>query len=302
MKRTAAIGRVTLGAVLISFSAPFVGMVTVSASTSAFYRMAFGAAGLLLMLLAVPAWRRDFAANWRRGWRASLLIGAFFALDLWLWHRSIQWIGPGLATLLGNFQVFAMTLAGLVLFGEKPGWRFMTGLLLALTGLWLLIVQHWPGLDSQQQWGVVFGLLTALAYSGYMLSLRQSQSGDGKLNGVLRLFQVSLCTALLLIIMNLLEGHSFVIPDLRNLWILIAYGVLCQVLGWLLITQGLPGLAAGLAGLLLLLQPTLSVTWDMLFFDLELSLGQWLGLLLAVTGIYFGSLRGFRRNKQTETG
>ncbi len=284
-----------MGAVFISFSAPFAGMVSVSASTSAFYRMAFGSVGLLMLLLLVPAWRKDFSTNRWQGWRASLLIGAFFALDLWLWHRSIQWIGPGLATLLGNFQVFAMTLAGLLIYGERPGWRFMTGLLLALVGLWLLIVQHWPGLDNQQQWGVVFGLLTALAYSGYMLTLRQAQSNAGKLNGVLRLFQVSLCTSLLLVMMNLLEGHSFVIPNLRDLWILIAYGVLCQVLGWLLITQGLPGLAAGLAGLLLLLQPTLSVTWDMLFFDLQLSTGQWLGLLLAVTGIYFGSLRGFRR-------
>ncbi len=298
MNKRTAIGQVTLGAVLISFSAPFVGLAEVSASTSAFYRMAFGAAGLWVLLLVTPGWRRNFSENISNGWLASLLIAGFFALDLWLWHRSIQWIGPGLATLLANFQVFVMTLAGLILFGERPGWRFMTGLLLALTGLWLLIVQHWPGLDVQQRWGVVFGLLTALAYTGYMLSLRHSQSGDKKLSGVLRLFQVSICTTVLMAILNLLEGHSFVIPDARNLWILIGYGLLCQVLGWLMITQGLPGIAAGLAGLLLLLQPTLSVTWDMLFFDLKLGAWQWFGLLLALAGIYFGSLRGFRRNRK----
>src|SRR3546814_9021646 len=31
-----------------------------------------------------------------------------FAADLWLWHRSILLVGPGLATLLGNAQVFFM--------------------------------------------------------------------------------------------------------------------------------------------------------------------------------------------------
>lgn len=289
------IGQVAVGAILISLSAPFVGMADVSASTSALYRMVFGAAGLLVLMLAVPVWRRDFIQHAWKGWLWSLLIAAFFALDLWLWHRSIRWVGPGLATLLASFQVFVMTLAGFLLFSERPGLRFMTGLVLALSGLWLLIIQHWPGLDSLQRWGVVFGLLTALAYTGFMLSLRHAQSSDSKLNSVLRLFQVSLCTAALLVLLNLFEGHSFIIPDQRNLWILIAYGLLCQVFGWLLITRGLPGIAAGLAGLLLLLQPALSVTWDMLFFELRLSAWQWFGLLLALTGIYFGSLRGFRK-------
>lgn len=295
--RRASIAQVTVGAVLISFSAPFAGMVDVSPSTSGFYRMAFGSLGLLVLLLAVPRWRGSLKADIGKGWLASLLIGAFFTLDLWFWHRSIVWIGPGLATLLANFQVFVMTLAGLLLFGERPGWRFMTGLMLALSGLWLLVVQHWPGLNDEQRLGVVFGLLTALAYTGYMLSLRHSQSGSGKLNPVLRLFQVSLCTAVLMAVLNGFEGHSFMIPDARNLWILVAYGLLCQVLGWLLITNGLPGIAAGLAGLLLLLQPTLSVSWDMLFFGLKLTAWQWFGLLLALVGIYFGSLRGFRRRR-----
>lgn len=283
------------GAVLISLSAPFVGLVAVAPSTAGFYRMLFGAAGLLLLLMLVTKWRRQFWQQWSAGWAWSALAALFFSFDLWLWHRSIVWVGPGLATLLANFQVFFMTFAGIVLLAERPGARFFTGLSLAIIGLWLLLVQSWPSWDLQQRNGLLYGLLTAIAYSGYMLSLRHGQSQQRRLNPVWRLLQISLLTSVFMALVMLLEGDSFRIPDSKNLWLLFAYGWLCQVLGWLLISRGLPMIAAGLAGLLLLLQPALSVSWDMLFFSLQLTLWQWLGLLLCLIGIYLGSLRGFRR-------
>lgn len=285
---------VAIGAILISLSAPFVKAAAVSPSTSGFYRMAFGAVGLAVLLLVVPAWRKQLRQGWLRGWSGSLLIALCFTFDLWFWHRSIHWIGPGLSTLLANFQVFLMTFAGVALFAERPGWRFFSGLVLAVFGLWLLLVQQWPDFNAQQRLGVWFAFLTAISYSAYMLTLRHSQTGQRALNVVVRLFQVSLCTAVMLAAVNIVEGQSFGIPDQRSLLLLIAYGLLCQVGGWLLITRGLPGIAAGLAGLLLLLQPSLSVAWDMLFFELTLNGWQWFGLVLALAGIYFGSLRGLR--------
>lgn len=287
--------QVLAGAVLISLSAPFAGLVDVSPSTSGFYRMLFGAAGLLLLLLLVPRWRDQARRQLHLGWGWSALAAVFFALDLWLWHRSIVRVGPGLATLLANFQVFVMTIAGLLLFSERPGLRFFCALLLAMLGLWLLLVPNWPGWNASQRLGIVFGLLTAMAYSGYMLSLRHGQSAGRSLNPVWRLLQISLLTSALMALVVTLEQAGFSLPDRRNWLLLLAYGLLCQVLGWLLISRGLPHIAAGLAGLLLLLQPALSVTWDMWFFGLRLSSWQWLGLGLCLLGIYLGSLRGFRR-------
>lgn len=287
--------QVLAGAVLISLSAPFAGLVDVSPSTSGFYRMLFGAGGLLLLLLLVPRWRVQARRQWHLGWGWSALAALFFALDLWLWHRSIVRVGPGLATLLANFQVFVMTIAGVLLFSERPGLRFFCALLLAMLGLWLLLVPNWPGWNPSQRLGIVLGLLTAMAYSGYMLSLRHGQSAARSLNPVWRLLQISLLTSVLMALVVTLEQAGFSLPDRRNWLLLLAYGLLCQVLGWLLISRGLPHIAAGLAGLLLLLQPALSVTWDMWFFSLRLSSWQWLGLGLCLLGIYLGSLRGFRR-------
>ncbi|MBU1187846.1 MAG: DMT family transporter [Gammaproteobacteria bacterium] len=287
--------QVLAGAVLISLSAPFAGLVDVSPSTSGFYRMLFGAGGLLLLLLLVPRWREQARRQLLLGWGWSALAALLFALDLWLWHRSIVRVGPGLATLLANFQVFVMTIAGVLLFRERPGLRFFCALLLAMLGLWLLLVPNWPGWNPSQRLGIVLGLLTAMAYSGYMLSLRHGQSAARSLNPVWRLLQISLLTSVLMALVVTLEQAGFSLPDRRNWLLLLAYGLLCQVLGWLLISRGLPHIAAGLAGLLLLLQPALSVTWDMWFFSLRLSSWQWLGLGLCLLGIYLGSLRGFRR-------
>jgi glucose-6-phosphate isomerase len=80
----------------------------VAPTVSAFYRMAFGGGMLWLLLLVQRQWkgvtRRDVA------W--MLFPALAFAVDLVLWHRCIRDVGPGLATLLGNFQVFVMALAG----------------------------------------------------------------------------------------------------------------------------------------------------------------------------------------------
>ena len=70
---------------------------------------------------------------------------------------------------------------------------------------------------------------------------------------------------------------------------LAAYGLFSQVLGWMLISKGLPGVRASLAGLLLLMQPTLAFVWDMVFFDMELTVSKGIGTVMTLVAIYLGS-------------
>ncbi len=275
---------VTAGAVMISFAAVFVRLADVPATTSAFYRLVFGAAALALLLALSPRMRTGFG----RGWAGSAVIAAFFTADLWFWHRSILYIGPGLSTLLANFQVFVLATVGIVWLKERVGWRFAAGTGLAMIGLWLLFGRDWAGLDAEARAGIVLGLLTACAYAGYLLSLRGFQVRVGAMRPEARLLQVTLICAVFLGAINFVEGHGFGIPDATSLASLIALGVVCQVLGWLAITRGLPGLPASLVGLLLLLQPVLSMVWDLAWFELELVAVQWLGAGLALAGIYLG--------------
>ena len=105
-----------LGATLISLSPVWVKLVNVSPTVSGFYRVLIGGGALALYLLFT---RRRLELS-RRSFVILLLAAVFFAADLWFWHRSIGYVGPGLATLLGNFQVFFMMLAGVVLLQQRP--------------------------------------------------------------------------------------------------------------------------------------------------------------------------------------
>ncbi|MDX1626963.1 MAG: DMT family transporter [Wenzhouxiangellaceae bacterium] len=288
-----AIGLVTFGAVAISFAAVFVRLADVPATTSAFYRMVFGGAALLALLAAFPRMRAGFG----RGWLGSALIAAFFTADMWLWHRSILIIGPGLATLLANFQVFVLTAIGVVWFREHIGPRSAGAVVLAVAGLWLLFGRDWVGLAPEFRLGIVLGLLTALAYSAYILSLRGARLRRPEVCVEARLAQVTLLCGAMLGVVGLFEGHAFAIPDGRSLAALVALGVVCQVAGWLAITRGMPGLPASLVGLLLLLQPTLSIFWDLAWFGLRLDVLQALGAALALAGIYLGMRAGAARRR-----
>lgn len=283
---------VTGGAVMISFAAIFARLADVEPTTSGFYRMAFGALGLLILLVIFKPMRTGFG----RSWGASFLVAALFAADIWFWHRSIIYIGPGLSTLLANFQVFILTAVGVIWLRERVGWRFATGLGLAVIGLWLLFGRDWVSLPPDYRLGVIFGLLTAVAYAFYILSLRGFQIRHTGIAAEARLAQVTICCGLILGLINALEGNSFAIPDTQSLAALVALGLLCQVLGWLLITRGMPFLPAAIVGLLLLLQPSLSIVWDFLIFALRLDWLQIAGATLALIGIYLG-FRSATRHK-----
>jgi len=280
------------GAIMLSFAAVFARLTGMPPTTSGFYRMLCGA----LAFAGLLALRPEMRAGWRDNWVGSFLIGAFFAADIWFWHRAIEYIGPGLSTLMANLQVFILTAIGVIWMRERVGWRFASGLALAMSGLWLLFGRDWANLPPDYRLGVILGLLTALAYALYLLSLRGFQIRHGQIRPEARLLQVTFFCALILGAANIVEGNDFAIPTWDALAALVGLGLVCQVLGWLSITRGMPFLPAGLVGLLLLIQPASSVLWDYIIFGLRLDAWQLTGIALALIGIYFG-LRSASRRK-----
>jgi drug/metabolite transporter (DMT)-like permease len=154
--------RLIAGAVMISFSAVFVKLATVPPTSSAFYRCAIGGA----VLAGYLAWRRQKLWDGGRGFVLLALAALFFALDLVAWHRSILYVGPGLSTLLANFQAFVLALVAVLVFRQRvSGWT-LVAIPLAFVGLGMIIGFDWSGLAAQDRLGILFGLLTALFHSG----------------------------------------------------------------------------------------------------------------------------------------
>jgi len=275
------------GAALISTTSVFVRYANVPPTISGFYRTAIGGIALLFGLTVLRQWKPGNA----RGAMLMTLPALMFALDLWLWHRSIHAIGPGLATLLGNFQVFIMALAGAVLYREKLGIRFLGGLLLAFFGLWLLVGRGWGDLGAEYRGGVWLAIATGVAYAVYMLSFRQAQRGNLKLPAAQWLCLNSLICAAALGVAGLVEGVSFAIPDTQSWLALLGLGLIGQVLGWVIIARAMPQLPASMVGLLLLLQPLLSFVLDFLLFSRVTSPIDWIGLIVSLLGIFVASAR-----------
>jgi drug/metabolite transporter (DMT)-like permease len=274
-----------MGAMMISFSAVWVKLAQVAPTVSAFYRVGLGSVFLLVLLLAR---RRHLWHGWScLGW--SLAAAAFFGLDLWAWHRCIGYVGPGLATILGNFEVFLVPLAGLMLYGERLTLRFVAAVPLAIGGLFLIVGVRWEMLTPHYRIGIAYGLATAIFYTGFLITLRRLQSHRSKPSAVYSLMMVSTFTALYLLVDVLRTGDSLIIPSLQSAMALVALGLMSQTIGWLLITHSLPRIPAAVAGLILLLQPALAFVWDVLFFQRVTSTTAWLGVGLALAAIYMGA-------------
>lgn len=279
--------QLSAGAALISFSAVFVKLAHVGPTTAGFYRVLFGG----IMLLILLALRRERPFQGLRHTALLAVCGMIFALDLTLWHRSIHYVGPGLSTLIANFQVFFLALIGVLGMGERVTGKLILSISMAMVGLYLLVGLNWNALGKDYKTGVILGLMTAMCYTAYILSLRKSQSGADAGSGFSAIAIISVFSALFLGMEAWFFRETFTIPDHQTWFALVGYGFCGQVLGWVLISRGLPKVEASRAGLILLLQPTLAFIWDILFFARPTVPVEILGALLALLGIYLGTIR-----------
>ena len=275
------------GAVLISFSSVWVKICGVSAIVSAFYRVFFG--GLMLLFMV---WKnRELKWHGKHLFATAVGCGLFFALDLVMYHKSIHYVGPGLGTILPNFQVFVLTLYSGVILKEKLPRLFIIALPLALLGLVMIVGIDIDALSPSYRLGIIMGLAAAFCYSGFLLSLRKLQAALQRYSFNYVLMQVSLLTALLIALEILRSGEHFTIPTLSSLFFLLLLALFSQVLGFTLISSALPHISPSISGVVLLAQPALAFVWDVIFFGRPTDLLSWCGVGLTLFAIYVATKR-----------
>ena len=275
---------ILIGATIISFSGIWVAWAALDPTVSAFYRVFFGT----IFLFAGCLWKKEFHKIDIGSSFLLVFCSLSFAADLVCWHAAISFIGPGLATIIGNFQVFILSFIAITFMGERLSLRFIISVPLAITGLLMVIGFNWTALPENYLLGIFLSLLTALFYSVFILSMRRLQANEPQASLFFNLMLVSLLTSLLLIPAILLSGASFAIPALSSLTALVCLALFSQTIGWVVISSSLPRTRASIAGLLLLLQPALSFVWDVLIFKRYTTLLNWTGVALVLAAIYLG--------------
>jgi drug/metabolite transporter (DMT)-like permease len=279
------------GALAIAFSGILFRVSHVSPSTGAVWRCLYAVPVLWLL-----ARREDklYGARPLKQRKLAWLAGLFFAIDLVAWHQGIEEVGAGLATVLGNLQVVLVGVLAWLILRERPSNRALAAIPVALVGVVLIsgAFEHGaygrnPGL------GVAFGILTALAYSGFLLVLRAGNADLRRPAGPL--FDATIVAGLACIPIGLAIGNLDWVPDWKAQGYLLLLAWSSQALGWLLISITLPRLPAALTSVLLTFQPVLAVLFAWAILGESPSGLQLGGVALVLCGLLIVSAGSARR-------
>ena len=270
-----------IGASMLGGSGIFVKLSDSSPSLIAFYRSLFA-------LPFLYAWMKFEERNdsakiiWDKKTFFFLVLGGLcFALDMSIWNWSLTFTSVANATLMANIAPVFVVIFGVLFLGYKIEIFFVVTLLLALLGVFLVIL---PG-EQIMIFGDSLGILAAVFYAGYILSIKD-------LTNILKpartLFLVTIITTLCLLPISLIEADSLILSK-SEFFILISYAIFSQTLAQGLITSGISKVSAHLSSLVLLMQPVAAAFYGWFFLQELLSPLQMAGGLIVLAAIYLAS-------------
>jgi drug/metabolite transporter (DMT)-like permease len=269
-------GGVAIGCVPI-----FVRLSQVGPSATAFWRV-------IMALPVFLAWmylerRKGVTRRPREAVEYALMAaaGLFFAADLTVWHWSIKLTSVANATLLANFAPIFVALGGWLLYRQRVSLRFVIGMLTALAGTVFLVGRSFS-LSSQHLLGDILGLVAAVFYSGYILTVKRLRE-DFSAPTTLAYSGVVACIVLLAIS---LATQEVLIPATPAGWLdLFGLAWFAHVGGWGLITYALAHLPAAFSSVGLLIQPVVAALLALLMLGEPLGMAQVAGGALVLAGI-----------------
>jgi len=279
-------GIAMFGGVVVSFAPILYALSDANPLTGAFFRMAYAIPFLLLII-----WFRKAKDPRTTNTRLIAIIAGFaFSLDFLAYHSTVDWIGTGIGTLIGNSQVIIVTLMSWWLFGERPNLSILISLPIVMIGLVLIsgVLDDDPYGEYPVR-GVVAGVFTAIFYSAFLIIYRFANK---ELAPAVNLqFDSTVGCAIGLLILSFLPLQSIYVepidfePKFPTHGWLLALAFLSQVTGWLAIAYSLPRLPAAYTSFAILLQPTFTIIWGIILLSESPSMQQAIGMFLILGSI-----------------
>ncbi len=289
------------GAFLLSFAPLFYIQSETTPITGAFFRMVYA---IPILLILVWYLNREDSRSFNTR-MLTFAAGILLAIDFAGYHSAIDYIGSGIATLIGNSQVIIVTLSSWWLFGERPNRMILLALPMVMLGL-VFISGIWDdepyGEDPFK--GVIASILAAIFYSSFLILYRYSNRIKAPSANLQFDATIGAAIGLLLIGIAPLEGLdiepiNFTLSWPGHGW-LILLAISCQIIGWIAITFALPRLPAAHTSFAVLLQPVLTIVWGVILLSETPSLQQMVGMTLIFSAIIavtmFGESQSGRAN------
>ena len=279
-------GIAMFGGVVVSFAPILYALSDANPLTGAFFRMAYAIPFLLLIIW----FRKDKDSRSINTRLIAVIAGFAFSLDFLAYHSTVDWIGTGIGTLIGNSQVIIVTLMSWWLFGERPNLSILISLPIVMVGLVLIsgVLDDDPYGEYPVR-GVIAGVFTAIFYSAFLIIYRFA---NRELAPAVNLqFDSTVGCAIGLLILSFLPLQSIYVepidfePKFPTHGWLLALALLSQVMGWLAIAYSLPRLPAAYTSFAILLQPTFTIIWGILLLSESPSMHQAIGMFLILGSI-----------------
>ena len=289
------------GAFLLSFAPLFYIQSETTPITGAFFRMVYA---IPILLILVWYLNREDSRSFNTR-MLTFAAGILLAIDFAGYHSAIDYIGSGIATLIGNSQVIIVTFSSWWLFGERPNRMILLALPMVMLGL-VFISGIWDdepyGEDPFK--GVIASILAAIFYSSFLILYRYSNRIKAPSANLQFDATIGAAIGLLLIGIAPLEGLdiepiNFTLSWPGHGW-LILLAISCQIIGWIAITFALPRIPAAHTSFAVLLQPVLTIVWGVILLSETPSLQQMVGMTLIFSAIIavtmFGESQSGRAN------
>lgn len=289
-----------IGSMMLGVSPILVRLTDVGPNVTGCYRLLFAIPFLYIWVkLEERANPASHVAPTGREWAMLIFAGFFFTLDLATWHLSIDMTSIVNAAIFNNLTPIFVPIFIWVFYAIKPTRLYITAAILAIIGSAILSGSTIT-VDTDNMQGDLLAIFSAVAYSGYIIIVKQLRE---RLNAALVVFWTSFANLCFLTLVAIAMHESFVLATWND-WIgVLGLAILVHIFGQGLLAYSMRHLSAAFVSVTLLLGPVVSSFFGWLLYGESLVVFQYLGGILVLSSIVAASVDDRRsRTKMIEEG
>ncbi len=280
--RTLAIFAALFGSSFIALSPLFVRLSEVGSTATAFYRFFF-ALPIVWTWMIFDNLKPEKHRTPRTVREYILLVaaGVFLGIDIALWHLAMITTSVVNAVILNAITPVFVAFAAWIFFREKITLPLGLGIVLALTGSFVLVMASGKTQGGSFV-GDMYALSSAMFYAAFMVCLKELRKS---FSAPTIMFWVALVGMYVLGINAHLMNEVVVPKTSDGWWLLVALALIVHVFGGGLLSYSVGHLSATFSSLTILVGPFVAGLIGWLIFNEALSWQQGVGGFIIIVGI-----------------